>query len=84
MLAGEHNFVIWQQICIQSIAMSLYFDQQHDPNSNFAKLAKNGGTIQDGGSIFCNATLRVSNIFSIFVLNLIDVSKIQILWKKVF
>jgi hypothetical protein len=31
-------------------ALSLYFNQQHDPRSYFAKLAKNGGPIQDGGS----------------------------------
>jgi uncharacterized glyoxalase superfamily protein PhnB len=29
-------------------AISLYFDQQHNPNKYFAKIAKKGGTIQDG------------------------------------
>jgi hypothetical protein len=43
----EHNFEIWQHFCIQSFTLSLYFDQQHDPNSYFVK---NGGSIQDGGS----------------------------------
>jgi hypothetical protein len=46
----KHNFEIWQYFCIQYFAMSLYFDPQHDPNSYFAKIAKNGGSIQDGGS----------------------------------
>jgi hypothetical protein len=44
----EHNLEIWQHFCIQSIAMRLDFDQQHDPNSNFVKSAKNGGFIQNG------------------------------------
>jgi hypothetical protein len=39
----EHNFEIWQHFCIHSFAMSLYFDQQQDPNSYLVKLAKNGG-----------------------------------------
>jgi hypothetical protein len=30
--------------------MSLYFDHQHNPSSYFVKLAKNVGSIQDGGS----------------------------------
>jgi hypothetical protein len=46
----EHNFEILQHFCIQSFAMSLYFDQQHDPNTFLAKIAKNGGSIKDGGS----------------------------------
>jgi hypothetical protein len=46
----EHNFEIGQHFCIQTFAMSLNFDQQHDPNSYFAKIAKNGASIQDGGS----------------------------------
>jgi hypothetical protein len=37
---------------IQSFAMSLYFDHQHDPNSYFVELqlAKIGGSIQNGRS----------------------------------
>jgi hypothetical protein len=30
--------------------MNLYFDQQHDPNSYFVILVKNGESIKDGGS----------------------------------
>jgi hypothetical protein len=45
-----HNHEIWQHFCIQSFAMSLYFDQQHDSNSYFVKKAKSGGSIQDGES----------------------------------
>jgi hypothetical protein len=41
---------IWQYFCIHPFAMSFYFHQQHDSNSHFAKIAKNGGSIQDGGS----------------------------------
>jgi hypothetical protein len=40
----EHNFEIKQYFCIQSSAMSLFFDQQHDPNSYFVNKAKNGGS----------------------------------------
>jgi hypothetical protein len=46
----EHKFENWQHFCIQSFAMSLYCDQQNDPNSYFVKLAKNRGSIQNGGS----------------------------------
>jgi hypothetical protein len=62
----DGGFEIWQKKIIQSFAMSLYFDQQHDPNSYFANLAKNGGSIQDGGSksVF-SITLEVVSIFSI-------------------
>jgi hypothetical protein len=38
----KHNFEIWQHLCIRSFAMSLYFEQQHELNSYFVKLAKNG------------------------------------------
>jgi hypothetical protein len=52
-------------------AMSLYFDQQNDPKSYFVKLAKYGGSIQNGGSksIFFWINLGVFNIFSASLLN---------------
>jgi hypothetical protein len=34
---SEHNSEMWPHFFIQSFAMSLYFDQQHDPSYNFAK-----------------------------------------------
>jgi hypothetical protein len=36
--------------CIQSYATSLYIDQQHATQTHLAKIAKNDGSIQDGGS----------------------------------
>jgi hypothetical protein len=50
LISRERNFEIWQHFDIQSF-MSLYFDQQHDPNLYFFKLTRDCGSIQDGGSI---------------------------------
>jgi hypothetical protein len=46
----EHNFEIFQHFRVMSVTKSFYFDQKHDPKSNFVKKVKNGGSIQDGGS----------------------------------
>jgi hypothetical protein len=43
----EHNFEFLEHFFIQSFAMSLYFEQQRDPNSFLN--SKNSGWIQDGG-----------------------------------
>jgi hypothetical protein len=31
---GSTNFEIWQHLCIQSLAMTFCFDQQHEPMVN--------------------------------------------------
>jgi hypothetical protein len=63
----EHNFEFWQYFFIKFFAISLYFDQQRDPNSYFAKIVKNGGSIQNGGSksVFKQNCERCQYFFSI-------------------
>jgi hypothetical protein len=61
--------------------MRLYFCQQHESRAYLVKRVKNGGSSQNGGS---DVTLRESNIFSIFFLHSIGLSKTLILWKKSF
>jgi hypothetical protein len=82
----EHNFEIWQHFCIQSFAMSLFYDQQHDRSLYFVKLAKNGRWIQDGGSKIrsFSIALEVKNIFTIcFCIKLVLVRH-KFCGKKVF
>jgi hypothetical protein len=47
----KHYFgMCCQNFCVRFKAMGLYFDHSNYLRKYFAKLAQNGGTIQDGGS----------------------------------
>jgi hypothetical protein len=65
----EHTVEFANISNILTFTMSSNFDQQ-DANSQFVKLAKNGGWIQNGGSKqFFGITLIVFNNFSISLLH---------------
>jgi hypothetical protein len=71
------NSGIWQNFCFHSFTMSMYVAQQHDLNSYFTKIAKNGGSIQDGGSKSVLALLWKLAIFfqSVFCIRLVLVRR---------
>jgi hypothetical protein len=61
----KHNLEIWQYFCIQSSAMSLYFDQQHYRNSQICQKWWNDPRWRIKIRLF-SITLKVSIFFQSF------------------
>jgi hypothetical protein len=70
----KYNFEILPYFCIRPFAMSFYFDQQNESNSHLAKIAKNGGSIQNGGpkSVFLALLWKLTIFFqTVFCIRLV-------------